>query len=75
MSKHQTLLFSPRYLENLHTERYKEKLSENHTKQAVTGQTPQNTTGFSLESEKYVAHVAKKKAPDICTEEGASQLL
>lgn len=68
-------LASPCYLENLHPKSYKEKVCESHTKQAVTGQLPHNTTSFSLESEKYVAHVAKNRAPDIRTEEGASQLL
>ena len=37
------------------------KLYRSCTKRAVTGQMPHNATGFSLESEKYGAHVAKKK--------------
>lgn len=46
-----------------------EKLSENYIIHTVAGQMPHNTTSFSLGSEKYGAHVAKR-ASDICTKTG-----
>lgn len=64
----------PCYLENLYTQEFQGKTLRESKQRQGRRHTAQQL--FLWRAKKYEAHVAKnKKAPDICTEEGASQLL